>query len=213
MAGVDRAKKALWSLLRSCNAQRSAKLTVTTEKGKLKVTLEESFDVQCTAIKAPKRPSPSQLRRKERRAADPAVRQRAAEHQAQVAATDNGEVLASPEKVRSNPGLNCLQVSPVKEDLREEVGVEVEGVAERRRLEVPHDFKDRANNPLWDWDANEEKKQEAEKLLSETDKCCFCDFDCPPPTEQEEDGRLFGLLQSLCDHIEESHPLAWEWLG
>ena len=36
---------------------------VTTAKGKLKVILEESFDVQPTAIKATKRPSPSQLRR------------------------------------------------------------------------------------------------------------------------------------------------------
>ena len=73
MAGVERAKRALWSLLRSYNAKGSAKLTVTTVKGKLKVILEESFDVQPIAVKAPKRPSPSQLRRKERRAADPAV--------------------------------------------------------------------------------------------------------------------------------------------
>ena len=63
MAGVERAKRALWSLLRSFKAQGSAKLTVTTAKGKLKVILEESFDVQPTAIKATKRPSPSQLRR------------------------------------------------------------------------------------------------------------------------------------------------------
>ena len=35
MAGVERAKKALWSLLRSYNARGSAKLTVTTAKGKL----------------------------------------------------------------------------------------------------------------------------------------------------------------------------------
>ena len=74
MAGVERAKRALWSLLRSYNAQGSAKLTVTTAKGKLKVILEDSFDVQHTAVKATKRPSPSQLRRKERRAADPAVK-------------------------------------------------------------------------------------------------------------------------------------------
>ena len=69
MAGVERAKKALWSLLRSYNARGSAKLTVTTAKGKLKVILEESLDVQPTAIKATKRPSPAQLRQKERRAA------------------------------------------------------------------------------------------------------------------------------------------------
>ena len=111
MAGVERAKRALWSLLRTFKVQGSAKLTVSTAKGKLKVILEESFDVQPTAIKATKRPSPSQLRRKERRAADPAVQQRAAEHQAQVAAT--GEVLASPEKERASSALNPLQTSPV----------------------------------------------------------------------------------------------------
>ena len=102
MAGVERAKKALWSLLRSYNARGSAKLTVTTAKGKLKVILEESFDVQPTAVKAPKRPSPSQIRRKERRAADPAVQQRAAQHQARAAATKTGEVLASPEEERAS---------------------------------------------------------------------------------------------------------------
>ena len=52
MAGVERAKRALWSLLRCCKVQGSAKLTVTTAKGKLKVILEESFDVQPNAIKA-----------------------------------------------------------------------------------------------------------------------------------------------------------------
>ena len=72
---------------------------------------------------------------------------------------------------------------------------------------------DRANNDLWDGDADLEKAKEAEKLMSETDMCCFCDFDCPPPTQQENKKRNCGLLQSLCDHIELSHPLAWEWLG
>ena len=214
MAGVERAKRALWSLLRSYNAQGSAKLTVTTAKGKLKVILEDSFDVQHTAVKATKRPSPSQLRRKERRAADPAVRQRAAEHQAQAAATKAGEVLGSPEKVRASSALIPLQTSPVKDDVREETGVGAEEVAEeRRQLQVPEDYEDRANNDLWDWDANQEKVKEAEKLLRDTDRCCFCDFDCPPPSEQENEGRLFGVLESLWDHIELSHPLAYEWLG
>ena len=51
MAFVERTKKAQWSLLRSYNARGSAKLTVTTAKGKLKMILEESFDVQPTAVK------------------------------------------------------------------------------------------------------------------------------------------------------------------
>ena len=76
MAGVESAKKALWALLRSFNANRTAKLTVTTAKGKLKVIFEESFDQHCkvkSTAKSPRRVSPSQLRRKMRRAADPAV--------------------------------------------------------------------------------------------------------------------------------------------
>ena len=38
MAAMVSAKKALWALLRSYNAQRCAKLTVSTEKGKLKIS-------------------------------------------------------------------------------------------------------------------------------------------------------------------------------
>ena len=97
-----------------------------TAKGKLKVILEESFDVQPTAIKAPKRPSPSQICRKERRAADPAVQQRAAQHQACAAATKTGEVLASPEEERASFAFTPLETSPVKDDHREEVEAEDE---------------------------------------------------------------------------------------
>ena len=37
----------------------------------------------------------------------------------------------------------------------------------------------------------------------------------PTPTEQEEMDREaeFGLLDSLWDHIEKRHPLAYEWLS
>ena len=272
MAGVESAKKALWALLRSFNANRTAKLTVTTAKGKLKVTYEESFDKHCNvkaSTKSLRRVSPSQLRRKERRAADPAVQQRAAEHQAREArsacetelalpspekergnsvnkslsitpvkevvrdevgveveeevaklprvqvphaATKTGEVLlASPEKERASFAFTPLETSPVRDDIREEVEAEEE-VEKRPRLQVPEDYEDRANNDLWDWDANSKKVKEADKLLRETDRCCFCDFDCPPPSEQDNKGRLFGVLESLCDHIELSHPLAFEWL-
>ena len=102
--------------------------------------------------------------------------------------------------------------SPVKDDVREETEPEEE-VEKRPRVEVPEDYEDRANNDLWDWDANKEKVKEAEKLLRDTDRCCFCDFDCPPPSEQENKSRLFGVLESLLGHIELSHPLAYEWLG
>ena len=107
-----------------------------------------------------------------------------------------------------------LHTSPVKDDVREETEAEPEEeVGKRPRMEVPDDYEDRANNDLWDWDANQEKVEEAEKLLRETDRCCFCDFDCPPPSEQENKSRLFGVLESLWGHIELSHPLAHEWLG
>ena len=120
MAGVEKAKKALWALLRSYDAQGCAKLTVTTEKGKLKVILEESFNEHSKVLpcaKAPKRVSPSQIRRKEKRAADPAVRQRAAAHEANTAAEEvaaakeSEEALPSPEKVRSNYVPNSLVIS------------------------------------------------------------------------------------------------------
>ena len=53
------------------------------------------------------------------------------------------------------------------------------------------------------------------KILGETDKCCFCEYDCPSPSEQEEKDREsgFGILDSLWDHIEQSHPLAYEWIS
>ena len=215
MAGVESAKRALWALLRSFNAGRAAKLTVTTVNGSLKVCLEESFPKENMvkhSAKSTKRVSPSHLRRKERRAADPAVRQRAAEHEAREAASASKmeEAMSSPEKEQASSAFTPLQTSPVKDDVREEIEAEVK---KRPRLEVPEDYEDRANNDLWDWDANQEKVEEAEKLLRETDRCCFCDFDCPPPSEQENKSRIFGRLQSLSDHIELAHPLAYEWLG
>ena len=89
MTGVESAKKALWALLKNFNAGRTSKLTVSTAKGKLIVNLEESFSqhsnvlAKCkTPVKKLTRATPSRLRRKERRAADPAVRKRAAEHAA-----------------------------------------------------------------------------------------------------------------------------------
>ena len=170
MAGVESAKKALWALLRNFGAGGTAKLTVTTVRGKLEVILEESFTKHSNVVastKSPKRASPSQLRRKERRAADPAVRQRAAEHEAQeaAAASEMEEALPSPEKERAISAFNPLQTSPVKDDDREEVEAEAEEEVEKRlRLKVPEDYEDRANNDLWDWDADHEKVKEAEKL-------------------------------------------------
>ena len=200
MAGVESAKKALWALLRNLDAGRTAKLTVTTARGKLKVVLEESFDQYSNVLpstKTPRRVSPSQLRRKERRAADPAVRLRAAEHTGEApASSELDAALPSPEKVRSSCPANSLKTTPVKEVIREEVSEDV--VEKPSFLEVPHDFADRATN---DYNAENdiEKIKEAEKILRETDRCCFCDYKCPPPSRQENDDResSFGILQSL----------------
>ena len=59
------------------------------------------------------------------------------------------------------------------------------------------------------------KVDEAMMIPGKTDKCCFCDYKCSTPTEQEEKDREtgFGLLDSLWDHIEEAHPLAYERLS
>ena len=89
--------------------------------------LEESFSKEnMLKNKSTKRVSPSHLRRKERRAADPAVRQRAAQHQAREAATapPMEEALPTPEKGRRSSATSSLQVSPVKDDTREEAGDE-----------------------------------------------------------------------------------------
>ena len=100
----------------------------------------------------------------------------------------------------------------MKDDVREEVEAEDEEEVEKRpRLQVPEDYEDRANNDLWDWDANWVKVKEADKLLRETDRCFFCNYS-PPPSEQEYKGRLFGVLESIWDHIKTSHPFAFEWL-
>ena len=218
MAGVESAKKALWALLRNFGAGGTAKLTVTTVRGKLEVILEESFTKHSNvsaSTKSSKRVSPSQLRRKERRAADPAVRQRAAQHEpanaagAAAAATEIEAALHSPEKVRNSCAPNQLMTSPVKDDVREEVVQEA--VEKLPLVEVPHDFANRANS---DYEHDFEKTKEAEKLLSETDRCCFCDYECPPPTQQENNDRFSnGVLESLWDHIELSHPVAYEWLS
>ena len=168
MAGVERAKKALWALLRDFDAGRTAKLTVSTVRGKLRVILEESFDQHSNvspSSKAPGRVSPSQL------------------------------ALNLP---TCQLALNSLKTSPAKDDIREEV---LDGAVEKPpQVQVPHDFADCANN---DYFHDFEKVREAEKILRETDRCCFCDFICPQPSKQENNDResSFGILQSLWDQI------------
>ena len=222
MAGVKIAKKALGSLLRSLNAGRASKLTVTTANGKLKVCLEESFDKKSDVqpgAKSTKRVSPSRLRRKKRRAADPAVRQRAAEHEALEAASQIEDSLPTPEKERCNSVFSSLQISPVKDNTREEEeavddhGAGEEAVGKQPAYQLPQDYQDYANFSEWFWADDIKKRDEARHLMSETDRCCFCEYECPPPTQQEDESRILGNLMSMWDHIEVSHPVAHEWMA
>ena len=112
-------------------------------------------------------------------------------------------------------------MSPEKEEEREEVDevtqAGVEPDAEKPpRIVVPEDYVNRNN--IEDWvekyrEANTEKVEEAKSLMAATDKCCFCEYNCPPPSQQEDENRFYGVLDSLWDHIEMNHHLEWEWLG
>ena len=75
---------------------------------------------------------------KERRAADPAVKERAAVHAAGQEAAAREEILPSPEKLGSNTSLESLVTSPVKDNVRE--------VVEEQPQVVPPDFEDCASN-------------------------------------------------------------------
>ena len=79
-------------MFRSLKVGESAKLVVTTDRGNLKVTLQQSFAANSnvnnskTPKSAKKRSGPSRRRRKARRAADPAVQHRSAGHVSKPAA-------------------------------------------------------------------------------------------------------------------------------
>ena len=47
------------------------------------------------------------------------------------------------------------------------------------------------------------------EVVSTEDTCCLCDFKISNPNPQE--GRLFGLLESMWNHIEECHPEEENW--
>ena len=167
---VETAKRVLRDLLKSRKVGGSAKLIISTVKGNLKVSLEQSFphhrNVASSMPKASKRADASHLRRKVRRAADPLVQQRAAAHRgghqpAHRAAehvsksaydpevsSEEGEYITSPEKERASATFNPhLQISPEKEEEREEVEEEREAAEEaeaekplRPRVVVPDDY-------------------------------------------------------------------------
>ena len=197
MAGVESAMRALRALLKNFDERRTAKLTVTTERGKLIVNLEESFNRHSNVLTSSKTPvkkstrvSPSRLRRRERRAADPAVRQRAAEHASAAsdseASAQSATALPSPEKGRSSCLDISLEITPSKEEVREEVDEEE---VENPSLSIP-EFED---------------IQKIQAIMGETNQCCLCNFHCS--VEKQNKGRIFGVLETLWDHIEEHHPM------
>ena len=107
MAGVERAEMALRDIIAANKSHRTAKLTVSTDQGELKVTLVDNFALinKCReALAASKdnvsdRGKSSLQRRREKRAADPAVGQRAAAHAAERAAAEKAAAeKASAEK-------------------------------------------------------------------------------------------------------------------
>ena len=217
MASVAEAKRSFWALVSQWKAKKSATLTLKSVKGDLRVSFKVSLGQhdasahQKTQQPLKKGGSPSQRRRKQRRAADPAVQLRAEAHAAAQVAVEGGtEEEADLETLRSEKAnvKSFLVPSPEKEAIREELA---EGEVEKPPLlEVPHDFADRANN---DYEHDFEKTKEAEKLLSGRDRCCFChEYECPPPTQLENEDRFLGILQSLWDHIEVAHNQAYEWL-
>ena len=111
--------------------------------------------------------------------------------------------MSSPEKVRDCAALiPPLGTSPVKDEGREEmeealVEAEVEKTP-RLKWEVPADFADRANNEDWDGEADYAKAREAEKLMSDTNMCCFCDFIARLPLKRRtRHGFLGGCKASV----------------
>ena len=136
---------------------------------------------------------------------------RAAAHAATQAAAEAGaEKEADVETLRDENHVTIkppLAPSPEKVVAREELGDEPGGDGFCGFVEMPHDF----GTP--DYDHDLEKVKEAEKIMSQTDRCCFCTFQCPLPNQQESGKRFFGILETLWDHIEHEHPLGFEWLG
>ena len=200
-------------------AKKSATLTLKSVNGDLKVSFNVSLgqhddrqlEHQKTHHPLKRGASPSKQRRKQRRAADPAVKLRAEAHAAaQVVAEAGAETEADIETLRDEKQLiikSPMAPSPEKEVVREELGDEPVGDGFCGFVEIPLDF----GTP--DYDHDLKKVKEAETIMSQTDRCCFCTFQCPLPDQQESGKRLFGILETLWDHIEHEHPLGFECLG
>ena len=214
MAGVTEAKRSFWALVNQWKAKKSATLTLKSVNGDLTVAFsvnlgqhnEKEPTKTCHPLK--RGASSSKQRRKQRRAADPAVQLRAEAHAAAQEASDSDAEEADVETLRSEKPDNrpFLAPSPEKETIREELVDEPGSDGFCEFVEIPHDF----GTPEYDHDL--EKVKKAEQILSQTDRCCFCAYKCPSPNQLENGGRIFGVLQNLWDHIENNHPKGFEWL-
>ena len=179
MASVNEAKRSFWALVNHWKSKKSATLTLKSVNGDLRVSFNVNLGqhddkeskhqkTQCPL----KRGAPtSKQRRKQRRAADPAVKLRAEAHAAAQAAAEAGaEKEADVETLRDEKQVNVkppLVPTPEKEVVREELGDEPDGDGFCGFVEIPHDF----GTP--DYDHDLEKVKEAEKIMSQTDRCCF----------------------------------------
>ena len=219
MASVNEAKRSFWALVSHWKAKKSATLTLKSVNGDLRVSFnvnlgqhdDNESEHQKTHRPLKRGASSSKQRRKQRRAADPAVQLRAQAHAAGCSAAEAvSEQETDVETLRDEKQFitkSPIESSPEKEVVREELGDEPVGDGFCGFVEIPHDF----GTP--DYDHDLEKVKEAEKIMSQTDRCCFCTFQCPLPNQQESGKRLFGILETLWDHIENKHPLGFEWLG
>ena len=219
MASVKEAKRSFWTLVNMWKAKKSASLTLKSVNGDLKVpfsvNLGQHDDTQPThqktqlPLKRGTSSSKQRRNRKQRRAADPAVQLRAQAHAAARAEVSHADDEAAIETLRNEkPDTSSpMAPSPEKEVTREELSDEDLGDGFCKFVEVPHDF----GTP--DYDHDPEKTDKATEILGQTDRCCFCNYRCPAPSELENGGRLFGVLENLWDHIEADHPRAYEWLG
>ena len=211
MAGVTEAKRSFWALVNHWKDKKSATLTLKSVNGDHRVSFSVSLgqhndsepNHQKTCHPLKKRAPSSKQRRKQRRAADPAVQLRAKAHPAAQVAAESDAEEADVETLRSEKPDNrpSLAPSPEKEAIREELVDEPGSDGFCEFVEIPHDF----GTPEYDLDL--EKVKKAEQILSQTDRCCFCTFQCPLPNHQESDKRVFGILNTLWDHIENEHPL------
>jgi hypothetical protein len=178
-----------------------------------------------------KKAASGQLNRRQKRAADPVVRQKAAAHaaaaeedvtaaeQATAAAADkataatNGEAeaaeeaikLPSPERVRASSTATrdmSLVLTPEKADTRDEPCTTGE-----EGNNSPGCMFVLKESMVHDPDiqiANQDELDRLGEIIEKTGNCHFCDFHCPNPLRGPN---------NIWNHIEEHHTSAFDWFA